>query len=96
MIVQVLAHRPTDEPRRRRRRLAGDVSPVIDLVEYDLASVSTVDAATGDRLLLLDVPIAHHANASALDRRPDPGVYPITVAIRRDGSARRRHDLRRA
>ena len=62
MIVQVLAHRtddragPTSPPRS-----AGDVSDVIDLVEYDLAAVSTLDPATGERLLLLDVPIEQRA-----------------------------------
>jgi hypothetical protein len=67
MIVQVLAHRPTTSRADVGNALAGDVSPVIDLVEYDLAAVSTLDEATGDRLLLLDVPIAQRANTSALE-----------------------------
>ena len=84
MIVQVLAHRPNTSRADVSAALAGDVSPVIDLVEYDLAAVSTLDPATGERLLLLDVPIEQRANTSALEL-VEPGVYPITVAIRRDG-----------
>ena len=64
--------------------MAGDVSPVIDLVEFDLAAVSTLDAATGQRLLELDVPIAQRPNTNALEL-VRPGVYPITVVVRRDG-----------
>ena len=84
MIVQVLAHRRTTSRADVGDALAGDVSPVIDLVEYDLAGVSTLDPATGERLLVLDVPIEQRANTRALEL-VDPGVYPITVEIRRDG-----------
>jgi hypothetical protein len=83
MIVQVLAHRPTTERNDVRDSLNGELAPFFDLVEYDLRRVSTIDAATGERRLTLNVPIEEFANASALDF-PDAGVYPITVRIRRD------------
>ena len=57
---------------------------MIDLVEFDLHDVSSFDPVTGERRLSLAVPIAVRANLRALDL-PDPGVYPISVQIRRDG-----------
>src|SRR5436190_1701565 len=84
MIVQVLAHRPTTSRADVSNALSGDVSSVIDEIEYDLASVSTIDPTTGEPLLQLDVPISQVTLTSSLEL-VDPGVYPITVNIRRDG-----------
>ena len=64
--------------------LAGSVGPALDIVEFDIDDVGTFNEVTGERELVLDVPIADDiASFSRLDLL-DPGLYPITIQIRRD------------
>jgi hypothetical protein len=84
MRVQVRAHRRLETRRAFDLALEGDAGPVIDLVEFDLADVAEYDDATGEQRLSIDVPIAaDNVEFAALDLL-EPGVYPITVQLRRD------------
>jgi hypothetical protein len=83
MIVQVRAHRPVTRRVGVAETLDGELAPEIDRVEFDLADVSRVDD-NGQKLLSIDVLIDDRANTRALDL-PDPGLYPVSIQIRRDG-----------
>ncbi len=84
LIVQVRAHRVAQRRSDIADAFATDVLPVSDLVEFELADVITVDPATGERRIRLAVPISDRAVRGQLEL-PDPGVYPITIQIRRNG-----------
>ena len=81
LIVQVRAHRMAQRRSDIADAFTPDLPPVIDLVEFDLGDVITVDPATGERRIRLTVPIsdggvrqpARPARAGRVpDHRPDP------------------------
>ncbi len=86
MIVQVRAHRRLTTRSSVDRVLDDSPGPVIDILEFELAEVSRYDDSTGERRLILDVPISRvTADVDQLDLL-DPGVYPVTIQIRRDST----------
>jgi hypothetical protein len=86
MIVQVRAHRRVASRDAVEAVFDGSTGPVIDILEYDLADVSVFDEPSGERRVTLDVPITQgSADVDRLDLL-EPGVYPVTVQIRRDGA----------
>jgi hypothetical protein len=99
MVVQVRAHGAVTT---RDAVAAVDIDsagPIIDIVQYELADVSRVDEATGDRLVDLEVDLARpldDGDEPQFDRVDqldlfEPGVYPVTIQIRRDQRVIARH-----
>ena len=86
MIVQIRAHRRLTNRSQVAASLVGDPGAVIDILQFDLADVSRFDEATGQRRLMLDVPInSGVADVDELDLL-EPGLYPVTIQIRRDST----------
>ena len=85
MIVQVRAHRQLVTRDAVDRVLDDSPGPVIDILEFELDDVARYDSASSARRIELDVPITSGvADVDQLDLL-GPGVYPITIQIRRDG-----------
>jgi Family of unknown function (DUF6049) len=84
LIVQVRAHRPVVRRADVAASYTADIAPVVDLVEVELNDVIAVDPVTGERRITVTVPISDTAREDQLDL-PDPGLYPITVQVRRNG-----------
>lgn len=90
VIVQVRAHPVVESRADIADSLDGSLAAPIDLVEFELAAVASV-AADGSERIVLDVPIDDFVRFDevSLERDeldlPEPGIYPITVQIRRGG-----------
>ena len=86
MTVQIRAHRKLTSRAAVDQSLDDSAGPVIDILEFGLDAVSRFDESTGERRLELDVPISSEtADEDRLDLT-GPGVYPITIQVRRDNA----------
>ncbi|HSH10201.1 MAG TPA: hypothetical protein VLA10_00320, partial [Ilumatobacter sp.] len=84
MIVQLRAHRRLTDRAAVDAAVGDDPGPVIDILQFELSDVSEFDETTGERRLILDVPInSGVVDVDALDLT-DPGVYPVTIQVRRN------------
>ncbi len=87
MVVQVRAHEPVSTRSAVDGVDDGDPGSALDIVQLDLADVARFDEATGNRLIELEVRLTRSAGDP---KRPDrldlfePGIYPITIQLRRD------------
>ncbi|MDW3215388.1 MAG: DUF6049 family protein [Ilumatobacteraceae bacterium] len=85
MTVQVRSHRAIATRAGVAAAVAGDPGPVLDILEFDLDDVAVFDEETGERRLMVDVPIAAGvAEVNQLDLLQE-GVHPVSVQIRRGG-----------
>jgi len=83
--VQVRAHPLITERSGVAAAADGEPGPVIDILEFALDEVAVFDEATGERRIRLDVPIATGQPAIEHLDLIEPGVYPVTIRIQRDG-----------
>jgi hypothetical protein len=80
--VRVTVHAPVDDRDGVRAVVAGDLTPPLASVEVPGSSVVVGDDAS----LRVDVPVDPGGADGALEIE-DPGLYPVTVEVVRDGKA---------
>ncbi len=91
MTVRVSAHAPVRSRSDVADVLAGSVGRTLDVVTFRLEDVSSVNEATLEGSITLDVPIADGGTLAAELALTEPGLYPITIDVLEDGKLRTSH-----
>ena len=91
MTVRVRAHAPIQSRRSVAEVLAGAVGRQVDVVTFLLDDVSSFNETTLEGSITLDVPITDRGNLDTDLTLTEPGLYPITIDVLRDGELQTSH-----